>query len=155
MREILTDAREELKRADHLLYVSLKYTRTVDVIRSIIERLLNSIELLFGNLLEHAKEEKKIDEISSNIGLRAEMVKELYPDNEVLVEMVNFYFTMKKILRAEYRRSREFRRHVTMTAITDFGVVEIDIDRIKEHYFKVQGFLKHVEVLLYGEESEF
>ena len=31
---------EELKRVDHLVYVSLKYTRTVDVIRSIIDRLI-------------------------------------------------------------------------------------------------------------------
>ena len=32
MNEYLLEAREELKRLEHILYVSLKYTRTVDVL---------------------------------------------------------------------------------------------------------------------------
>lgn len=42
MKEAITNAVEELKRVDHLIYVSLKYTRTVDVIRSVINRLIES-----------------------------------------------------------------------------------------------------------------
>ncbi len=40
MIEDLEDsALQELKRADHLIYVTLKYTRTVDVIKNTIKRL--------------------------------------------------------------------------------------------------------------------
>ena len=31
MNENIHDAKQEMKRVDHLIYVSLKYTRTVDV----------------------------------------------------------------------------------------------------------------------------
>ena len=55
MRESLDNAKEELKRADHLIFVSLKYTRTVDVIKSIVERLLNAFNLGIEALLIHAK----------------------------------------------------------------------------------------------------
>ncbi len=153
MPHFLEDAREELKRADHLLYVSLKYTRTVDVIRSLIERLINSFEAVFSSLLDHALAKKLVSEKPSNIGLQAELIRKTFSDDQVIADMIAFYFSLKKIMRAEYRRSKEFRRHVTMTAITDSGVVEIDIDRIKEHYFKTKEYVEHCERVIYGERE--
>ena len=38
------NADDELKRADHMIYVTLKYTRTADVIQNIIKRLTNAYE---------------------------------------------------------------------------------------------------------------
>jgi hypothetical protein len=55
MKESLSEAFEELKRADHLIYVSLKYTRTVDVIKSIIERLINAYDDAIITLLDKSK----------------------------------------------------------------------------------------------------
>ena len=42
--ENIENAVSQLKRADHLLYVTLKYTRTVDVIKSIIKRLISAFD---------------------------------------------------------------------------------------------------------------
>ena len=39
--ELEDNAKQELKRADHLLYVTLKYTRTVDVIKNTIKISVN------------------------------------------------------------------------------------------------------------------
>ncbi len=36
MTDYLDNAKNEMKRVDHLLFVSLKYTRTVDVIKSVM-----------------------------------------------------------------------------------------------------------------------
>ena len=44
MEESLRNALSELKRAEHSLFVSLKYTRTVDVIKHIVERLRPDID---------------------------------------------------------------------------------------------------------------
>ena len=40
----LDEAKEEIKRADHLIYISLKYTKTVDVIKITIQRLINAFD---------------------------------------------------------------------------------------------------------------
>ena len=61
--ESLDNAKEELKRVDHLIYVSLKYTRTVDVIKSIIERMINAFDFSIRAGLEYAKGKKKIKAI--------------------------------------------------------------------------------------------
>ena len=63
MIESYQQATEEFKRIDHLYYVSLKYTRTVDVIRSVIERMISCYEAAIDSFLKCLKEEKKIEEI--------------------------------------------------------------------------------------------
>ena len=122
MPDNLENVREEMKRADHLLYVSLKYTRTVDVLKSLLERLTNAIDAITDGLLDHAIEKKKIKEKPDNLGLKGELVKKAYKKDPIIAEMVDFNLTLKQINRAEFKRSREFRRHVTMTAITSTGV---------------------------------
>ncbi len=152
MPNTLEDAREEMKRADHLLYVSLKYTRTVDVLKSLLERLTNAIDAIIDGLLDFALEKKKIKEKPENLGLKGTLVKKTFKD-ETINEMIDFSLTLKKINRAEFKRSREFRRHVTMTAITDTGIVEINIDIIKEHYFKTKSYLDYAEEIIFGKKE--
>ena len=152
--ESLQAAREELKRADHLLYVSLKYTRTVDVLKSLIERLINCIDLVIESLLKRAKEKKNIKEIPTNQGLRLELVKKVYHSDEKILHIMAFYTTLRKISRAEYKRTNEYRRHVTMIATTDEGVINIDLDIIKEHYEKTVEFTDYVDDMLYPKEQQ-
>lgn|SRR3989338_732104 len=147
------DAWEELKRADHLIFVSLKYTRTVDVIRSIIIRLINSIDEAVYGALKKAEEAGKIDEVPSNIGIRLTRAKELYP-GQGTSDMLEFYNHLKKLSRAKYDKIKEYRRHVTMIASTDTGVVNVDIDTIKSYYDKVQKLITSFEVLIGGEKEE-
>ena len=153
MQQVIEQAREEMKRAEHLLYVSLKYTRTVDVIKSMLDRLINSIDAITDKLLDHALDKKMIKEKPENLGLRANLAKKTFKDN-LIGEMVDFGMLLKKINRAEYKRSREFRRHVTMTAITDTGIVDISIDVVKEYYFKTRSYLEYAEKLIYGETEQ-
>ena len=51
---------EELKRADHLIYVSLKYTRTCDIMKNAIKRLISAFELAMQDYLEAMRKKKKI-----------------------------------------------------------------------------------------------
>jgi len=77
--EYLDEAIEELKRVDHLVYVSLKYTRTVDVIKSTVGRLINAFDFAVQQLLEHAKEKKKLDNNPGAHDLRCNILQNLFP----------------------------------------------------------------------------
>ncbi len=57
MRDILRDANEELKRVDHLVYVSLKYTRTVDVILNILNRMVDGYAFMMDLLIKKAQDD--------------------------------------------------------------------------------------------------
>lgn len=145
MKESLFKAREELKRADHLVFVSLKYTRTVDIIKNIIERLLNAYDFSIEALLRFAKENGKTREIPSVPLVRAEMVKKLYSEDSLIKTYMELYALLRKINKATFLRLREHRRHVTMVASLDEKDIEIDIDIISEYFRKTTEFADYIE----------
>lgn len=149
MKECLIDALEELKRAEHLMYVSLKYTRTVDMIKHLLERLMNSYECMFDGLLSKAKKEKKIKELPSQPVVKVEKVKEIYAEDEKIIQAIDFYLLLRKTHRAEFHRSKEFRRHVTMTVYVENEKIEIDIDKIQEYYKKATDFFEYLRAIEY------
>jgi hypothetical protein len=152
--QCLFEAKDELKRADHLLYVSLKYTRTVDVIKNIIERLINALEFTIGDLLTYAKDKKMISEKPANVGLMSDTLKKTFKDDEKIQEMVNFFLMLRRISRADYKKSSEYRRHVSMSVILDEIIINISIDKIKEYYDATVGFVEHAQKTIEGEDYE-
>ena len=145
MKEYLLDAKEELKRADHLIYVSLKYTRTVDVIRSIIERLINAFDDAMICSLETAKEQGKIESYSKSAVLKCNAVKELFPENKEMHAMIDFYLLLRKMIHSEYKKIEEYRRHVAMLVQVDpQNMISVDIDRVKEYYNETESFVNMI-----------
>lgn len=149
--EALENANEEIKRADHLFYVSLKYTRTVDVIKSIIERLINACSFIIESLAHHLHEKGKLDEIPKFPKLRADAVKNIVTGE--LADHIDFFLLLRKIDKAEFTRSQEFRRHVTMTCEVEGQTLNIKIDTVKEYFEKVKNFLDVVKNIVDAEEE--
>ncbi|MFH1317205.1 MAG: hypothetical protein ABII01_06815 [Candidatus Woesearchaeota archaeon] len=69
-------------------------------------------------------------------------------DDESILEILDTYLLWRKITNAEFTRAREFRRHVTMTAIVDNGAIEVNIDVIYEYYDKTKEFFKHIKDII-------
>ncbi len=152
VQESLQLASQELKRADHSIAVSLKYTRTVDVIKSIIERLINTISCCMDVLLKHAKAQKKIAEVPSLPRLKVDAIRSLFGSDQMIKEFCEFYLLLRRIDKAKFDRAQEYRRHVTMTAHLDGGEkIEITIDIISDYFEKTKDFLSYVAKLVHGE----
>lgn len=155
MKEAYDSAVQELKRVDHLFWVSLKYTRTVDVIKHVIDRIISCIGYGFESVLKYAKDKKLITHIPDNAGLRCELLRKTFHDNAELIDYINFYVLLRKLSKAEYLKKEEFRRHVTMIATIDKGeVVEVSIDTLKEDYEKTKIFLTFVKRMINEEKEE-
>ena len=155
MKEAFDLAVQELKRVDHLFWVSLKYTRTVDVIKNVIERLINCIGFGLEALLKYAKEKKLVSSVPANAGLRCDLLKETFPDSPEIIDYINFYLRLRKLSKAEYSKREEFRRHVTMIATIDKGeVVEVSIDLLKEYYDRTKTFIALVKKIINEEKDE-
>ena len=146
INELLEEAASELKRADHLVFVSLKYTRTVDVIRSVIERLINAFDIGSIVLLEDAKKKGLIKEYPNIIGPRIELMMKMLSYEQELMEMLNLFVLLRKLSKAGYTRMEEYRRHVRMIATIDTGeVMEVKIDTVKEYYEKGIQFVNIIK----------
>lgn len=154
MNDYLDDASEELKRADHLIFVSLKYTRTCDVLKHIINRLINSIDFTFTALLEHMKEQGKLEEVPKAPIPKANKVKELFPDDEFIPEFADLFMRFRKISKADFSRASEFRRHVTMTVVVDDETIQINIDNITDYFKRTKEFFAHVQDIIEPKKEE-
>ncbi|MBS3150420.1 hypothetical protein J4425_01270 [Candidatus Woesearchaeota archaeon] len=145
MLEHDSDARQELRRADHLLYVTLKYTKTTDVIKNAIRRLINACDYAILNVLEYLKEKKKIKEVPLTPLARAEEVKKRLKKAE-LIDFINFYLDLKKIDKAEYTKKEEFKKNVRLIVMNEEEEsYEINIVKLYEFYERTVEFVRYVE----------
>ena len=141
--DYIAEANEELKRVDHLIFVSLKYTRTVDVLKNILTRMINFFECIIVGVLNEALEERKIEEVPAAPIKKCKQLRELYPGK--YDELIDFFLLLRKINRSEFDKINEFRRHVALIAHTeDEGNIEINIDVVTEYYRKAQKILFEV-----------
>ena len=137
--EDLTEgAKEELKRADHSIYVSLKYTRTVDIIKNIIKRLINAHDIAILELLHYLKEKKKIPDIPSVTKRRASILTTLLP---LFKKDILFYLLLRDIDTAEFSRREEYRKNVALVTAIKGKPLIVDIDTIKKYFDRTVDFV--------------
>ena len=144
MDEAIENARQELRRADHLLYVSLKYSRTVDVIKNVLNRLLLCLEESLNTLLQKKVLEKKLETVPDIPRLKIELVRRLYAEDPFIIELTDFFTFLRSLQKCSYDSVREFRRHVTMIAHLPEGDVNVDIDKVGGFYQRTTWYLTHV-----------
>ena len=146
MKESLQEARDELKRVDHQIYVSLKYTRTVDVLMNTIGRMIDAYNCLINCLLKYAVEKKLIkEEYIPNTPLeRGNLVKDLFKD-EIVQKNMELYFLLRKVKKSAPKKEQEFRRHVTLRTVIDNEEVALDIDKATEDYDMLKEFYEWIE----------
>jgi len=139
----IEEAWEEIKRADHLIYVSLKYTRTCDIILNIFKRLIAAYDFAILATLERAKKEDKTSIIPESKVLRAEMLLRLKRKYKKYLDLYNI---MKKVEASEFSRREEYRKHVTMIChITPDKDVEIDVPKVMEFFEITKEFITEVK----------
>ncbi len=148
MKDSLEEADREIRRVDHLIYVSLKYTRTVDILKSAVQRIIDAYDAAILALLKFLKEGGRIDEIPKSPGLRVTNLKGCFTEEPLFLDFFEHYLQMREILRSDFDRREEFRRHVTMISKLKGKMVEITIDSITEDYKKVKTFVMLVRTYI-------
>ena len=132
MIEDTDSAKGQLLRADHLFHVTLKYTRTVDVIRNTILRLLGALDFAITDALENNKKE-----VPKIVKLRNDSLRKFFPRNKSVKEILDFYDLLKEIHKAEYSAKEEYRKHVTL--LND--VEDVDVEKLKEYFEKTKEYV--------------
>jgi hypothetical protein len=139
----LEKAQEELKRVDHQVYVTLKYTRTVDVLINVQQRMIEAYDALINSLLVVSSEDS--DVVKASVIERTNAVLDLYDEPQVQ-ENIGIYLLIRKVVRAKnITKESEYRRPVRMITVVDGQEVSIDIDLLTHYYAVLVSFYKFVE----------
>lgn len=137
MEEII----QEKISADHLLYVSLKYTKTCDVIKNLILRWRKMIETSIEEILKSAKKKKKISSIPSNPLGKIEEAKKLFKKDKNFLEVIEMYEMFRKIDELRTERIGEFRKNVALKVFYRGKEINIDLEKLKEYADRLEKFI--------------
>ncbi len=144
----MEDIIQEKISADHLLYVSLKYTKTCDVIMNLIIRWRRMIETSIEKILEHAKKKKKIASVSTNPVGVIEQVRTLFKKDKEFLEVIDLYEMFRKIRELRVERIGEFRKNVTLKIFYRGEEIDVNLEKLKEYAEQLEKFISKVKQFL-------
>jgi len=137
MEEII----KEKISADHLLYVSLKYTKTCDVILNLLLRWRKMIETAIDEILNYAKKKKKISSISSNPIGKIEQMRKLFKKNKEFLKVIDMYEMLRKINELKKERIGEFRKNVNLRVFYKGKETNINLEQLKIYADMLEKFI--------------
>jgi len=131
--------------ADHLLYVSLKYTKTCDVIINLLLRWKIMIELAMDRLVERAKKERKWQPVPDAPRAKLIQLKKIYSNDPVIFETLELYELFRDVEGLEKVRENEFRKGVNLKVTYKGEVVNINLDKLKEYSILLERFISSLK----------
>lgn len=144
MEEII----QEKISADHLLYVSLKYTKTCDVIINLLIRWRKMIETSINEILKHAKKKKKISVLPLNPIGKIDAVKVLFKKDANFLEVIEMYEMFRKIEDLKKERIGEFRKNVTLKVFYMGEEISINLEKLKIYADRLEKFISTTKQFL-------
>jgi len=137
----------EMKAAQHLLYVSLKYTKTGDVILNLMHRWRLMIEHSVDMMLEKARKKKLIKEIPIAPKLKVQLLAQLFKKESIVVDTLHLYSFFRRVDTLEHFKEHEFRKNVALRVIDEKEIV-IDVEKLKEWQSLLENFIKFVRAYI-------
>jgi len=148
MPEILEKIIKEKISADHLLYVSLKYTKTCDVIINLIKRWKIMMDYAFDAMLDTAKKKKIIKKVPDAPKLRIDVLKQIFSKNKEVFDAIKEYELFKLIDSLQKIKENEFRKGVCLKVLYKGTEVLINLDKLKEYSEILERFINFIKLYL-------
>jgi len=144
----MEDIIKEKISADHLLYVSLKYTKTCDVIMNLILRWRKMIETSIDAILQNAYDTKKIKEMPTNPIGKIDEVKKLMKKDANFQKTLETFEMFRKIEELRKERIGEFRKNVCLKIIYRGEEINVNLEKLKEYAEMLEKFISTTKQFL-------
>ena len=142
---MLEEILKEKTSADHLLYVSLKYTKTCDVMLNLLARWKSMIELSFDAIIQEYVDTKKIKEAPTNPKQKLLYLKQYFKKLKSVQETIPLYIFFKKVPDLPKTREGEFRKNVNLKITDGEKITVINMDKLKEYSDILERFISEVK----------
>lgn len=144
MEEII----QEKISADHLLYVSLKYTKTCDVILNLLRRWTRMIERSIDGILKQAKKKKKIGSVPTSPIGKIEAVRKILKKDDNFQQVIDKYEMFRKIDELRVERIGEFRKNVNLKVYYRGEEINVNLEQLKIYSEMLEKFISTTKQFL-------
>lgn len=148
MSESLEKIMKEKISADHLLYVSMKYTKTCDVMINLIKRWKIMLDYSFEEILDHAKKKKLIKQIPTAPKLKIDILRKTFSKNQEIIQAINLYDMFRLIDALPKTKEGEFRKGVCLTITYKMQEVPVNLEKLKEFSEILERFINQTKLFL-------
>jgi hypothetical protein len=148
MQETLEKIMKEKISADHLLYVSMRYTKTCDVMINLIKRWKIMIDYAFDGLLEKARRKKIIKVVPTAPKLKLDSIKEIFKKNPEVMVVVKEYEMFKLIETLQKTKEDEFRKGVCLKVLYQGNEIQVNLVKLKEYSEILERFINYIKLFL-------
>lgn len=136
---------KEMRSAQHLLYVSLKYTKTCDVMLNLINRWKNTIDFCIELLLNKLKKKKIIKAIPIAPRQKVDLLLKVFKKESIAKEALILYSFFRVVPSAKLIKEHEFRKNVCLKVINT-EEVSINLEKLHEWEDLLERFINFVRV---------
>ncbi len=146
----LSEAKQELSRADHLFYVTLKHNRTADILKAVIDKLVSAFEKLILYYLNKLYMEGEIEVIPKTPKEQLDLFVEILEKKGINIrEFAQFYLMLRKLRRLPYEGKDEYRRTLKIIFKLPSGeTIEYDIKTMKDLLEKAKQYFNQLEQIV-------
>ncbi len=144
----MEDIIQEKISADHLLHVSLKYTKTCDVILNLLLRWRKMIETSIDGVLEKAKKKKKISKVPENNVKKIEVIRGLFKKDKDFLKVIDLYEMLRKVEELRKERIGEFRKNVNLRIFYQGKEINFNLEKLKETAELLENFISKTKQFL-------
>lgn len=141
MEEII----QEKISADHLLYVSLKYTKTCDVIMNLLLRWRRMVETSIDALLRQAHKNKKIPQVPGTSVEKLNKIKELFKKDKDIIKAIELYEMLRKLEELRIEKIGDFRKNVNLKIFYRGEEIDVDLKKLKDYAILLEKFISRVK----------
>lgn len=131
--------------ADHLLYVSLKYTKTCDVIINLLLRWKIMIDNAIDILVERAKKQKKWKPVPDAPRAKLIQLKRIYAGVSPVDETLELYELFRDVEKLDKVRESEFRKGVNLRVTYQGKEININLDKLREYSEILERFISYLK----------
>jgi len=146
--ETLEKIIKEKISADHLLYVSMKYTKTCDVMINLIKRWKIMMDHAFDGILAKAKKKKIIKSIPTPPKLKLDLLRKTFEKDPEVIDALEEYMMFKLIETLPKTKESEFRKGVCLTVTYKWKEIPINLDKLKEYSEVLEKFINFTKEYL-------
>ncbi|MGV8131337.1 MAG: hypothetical protein ACP5N7_04545 [Candidatus Pacearchaeota archaeon] len=140
---LIDDIIKEKISADHLLYVSLKYTKTCDVILNLLSRWKIMVDTSFAFLIKKAGKSWK--PVPDAPRAKAVQLRKIYANEPIVIEALDLYEFFRDIEGLEKVRESEFRKGVNLRVTYKGKIVNINLEQLAIYSQILERFISYLK----------
>ena len=129
--------------ADHLLYVSLKYTKTCDVILNLLLRWKIMIDASLDLLIE--KSGKKWKPVPNAPRAKLIQLRKLYEKEPLVMEALDLYEFFRDVEQLDKAREGEFRKGVNLKVQYKGKLVNVNLEQLVIYSQILERFISYLK----------